>query len=164
MHDEEKTKEQVINKLAELRQRLGGFEILETGLKWAEGELRKSKVFTENLIACMKDGSSVSDNQGVHLDGNMALCQMTGFAWEELIGTQPPHPYWPEEGYEEMLTAFQKTVRGEFEDCELTFKRKNGEHFPVIVSPSPIGDKERNVIGYFVTIKDITNRNQAEKK
>ena len=43
MHDEEKTKEQVINKLAELRQRLGGFEILETGLKWAEDELRESK-------------------------------------------------------------------------------------------------------------------------
>jgi len=38
------------------------------------------------------------------------------------------------------------------------------ERFLVIVSPSPIGDKEGNVIGYFVTMKDITNRNQAEKK
>ena len=132
MPDEEKTKEQVINKLAELRQRLGGFELLETGLKWAEDELRKSKVFTENLIACMKDGSSVSDSQGVHLDGNMTLCQMTGFAWEELMGTQPPHPYWLEEGYEEMLTAFQKTVRGEFEDCELTLKRKMVNAFQLL--------------------------------
>ena len=164
MKDEDKTKKQIINKMAELRQRLGGFEILESGLKWAEDQLRESKVFTENLVAYMKDGFFVLDNQGVHLDVNTALCQMTGFTREELIGTQPPHPYWPEEAYEEMLIDFQRTARGEFKDFELIFKRKNGEHFPVIVSPSQIGDKEGNVVGYFAIVKDITERRQAEEE
>ncbi|MFB0556948.1 MAG: PAS domain S-box protein [Dehalococcoidia bacterium] len=158
----DKTKEQDTNALEKLRQKLGGFEILETGLKLAEDKLRDSKVFTENLIASMKDGLFVLDYQGVHLDVNTALCQMTGFTREELIGTQLPHPYWPEESHEEMLTVFQKIMEGEFKDYELTFKRKNGERFPVIVSPSQIGNEEENAVRYFATVKDITERKQAE--
>jgi len=133
-----------------------------TERKKAEDTLRESKEFVENLITSMQDGFSVLDSDGVQIDVNAAFCQMTGFSREELIGVGPPHPYWPQEALEEIERGFQKTLRGEFSDVELTFMRKNGERFPVIVSPSWVQDKQGNVVSYFATVKDITERKQAE--
>jgi two-component system sensor histidine kinase/response regulator len=130
----------------------------------AEEELRERKEFTENLIASMQDGFSVLDSHGIQIDVNPAFCQMTGFSREELIEVGTPHCYWPPEAYEEIEKAFQKTLRGDFGDVELTFMRKNGERFPVIVSPSWVKDKQGNVTSYFATVKDITERKQAEEE
>jgi len=114
--------------------------------KRAKEALRESKDFVENLSASMQDGFSVLDSDGVQIDVNAAFCQMTGFSREELIGVGLPHPYWPPEAYEEIEKGFQKTLRGDFSDLELAFMRKNGERFPVIVSPSWVKDKQGNVI------------------
>ncbi len=118
----------------------------------------------EKLIDSMKDGFHILDNHGIHLKVNAALCRMTGFTQEELVGTEPPYPYWPKDEYQNIQKAFEKTLRGEFEDFELVLKRKNGERFPVIVSPSWIKDEHGNVISYFATIKDITEAKRAREK
>ena len=130
--------------------------------KRAEIEILKAKEFSDSLITLMQDGFSVLDSHGVHINVNPALCQMTGFSREELIGTGLPHPYWPPEEHKKIERAFQKTLRGKFGDFELTFMRKNGERFPAIVSPSHIKDEQGNIINYFATIKDITERKRAE--
>ncbi len=134
-----------------------------TERKRAEEALRESAEFSMNLIDSMRDGFSVLDANAVHLDVNPAFCRMTGLSKEELVGAGPPHPYWPPEKYAEIEKAFQKTLRGDFEHLELTFMRKNGERFPVIVSPSWVQDKQGNVISYFATVKDITEQKQAEE-
>ena len=134
-----------------------------TERKRAEDLLLEAKEFSGNLITSARDGISVLDNRGVHIDVNPALCEMTGFLREELIGVGPPHPYWPPEQYEQIDRNFQKTMAADFTDVELTFMRKNGERFPVIVSPSVVKDKHGNVISYFATVKDITERKQAEE-
>ncbi len=135
-----------------------------TERKKAVEMLKGSKNFAERLIASMKDGFSITDNHGVHVGVNKALCHTTGFTREELIGTGPPHPYWPEEEYENIEKAIQKTSSGEFSDFELIFKRKSGERFPVIVSPSRIKDTEGNILVYFQTVKDVTELKRLEKK
>jgi len=134
-----------------------------TERKWAEEALREAKKFTDSLIASMQDGFSVLDSNGVHVDANPAFCRMTGFSREELIGTGPPHPYWPPESLEEIERAFQKALKCEFGDFELTFMRKDGQRFSVIVSPSWVKDTQGNVISYFATIKDIAERKRAEE-
>jgi len=103
------------NLLDAIAERLGSI----TEHKKAEEALKVSKEFSEDLIASMKDGFSVLDKDGVHIDVNPALCRMTGFSRAELIATGPPHLYWPEEEYENIEKAFQKTLRGEFEDFGL---------------------------------------------
>jgi len=135
-----------------------------TERKRAEEALREAKEFSESLIASARDGISVLDNRGVHIDVNPALCEMTGFLREELIGVGPPHPYWPPELYEEIDRSFRKTRAGDFTDVELTFMRKNGERFPVIVNPAWIKDQQGNVISYFATVKDITERKRTEEE
>jgi len=134
-----------------------------TERKQAEEALQKAREFTDSLITSMPDGISVLDSHGVHTNVNPAFCRMTGFSRDELIGTGPPHPYWPPESLDEVERAFQKTLRGEFDDVDLTLMRKDGERFPVIVSPSSVKDTQGNVVKYFATVKDITDRKQAEE-
>jgi len=129
-----------------------------------ENALHKSEKFSKKLIESMADGFAILDEKGVHIDVNPALCKMTGFSKDELIGVRPPHPYWPEEEFENIQKAFGKTIRGEFNDFELFFKKKNGERFPVIVSPSQIKDAKGNVISNFATVKDITDRKEVEEE
>jgi len=141
-----------INK--ELEFRIAEHERVETAL-------RESKDFTERLIDLMKDGFSVVDTKGVHISVNESLCRMTGFSADELIGTGIPHPYWPEEEREKIQATFQQTLEGNFEDFELVFRRKNGERFPVLVSPSCTKDAQGNVTAYFASLKDISERKRA---
>ena len=128
----------------------------------AEAALNDSVHFTRGLIACMQDGFSVLDTQGVARDANPAFCQMTGFTREELVGVAPPHPYWPPEEYARIQTALGQTLAGDSTDFELTFMRKNGERFPVIVSPFAVKNGAGETVCYSATVKDVTKRKQAE--
>lgn len=125
--------------------------------------LKTSTEFTGSLFDSMQDGFSVLDASGVQQEVNPALCGMTGFSREELIGRKPPYPYWPPEEYERIQTALAQTLKGGFTDFELTFMRKNGERFPVIVSPSGIKNKVGEFVTYLATVKDITERKRAEE-
>ncbi|MEZ5502985.1 MAG: PAS domain S-box protein [Halioglobus sp.] len=104
----------------------------------------------------MQDGFSVVDASGVHVDVNPAFCQMTGFAAEELVGCPPEHLYWPPEERQTIQAAFTRTLRGDFAEIELTFMRKNGERFPVIVNPFAIQGPNGKTELYAATIKDLT--------
>ncbi len=128
----------------------------------AEEALRASTDFANSLITSMHDGVSVLDKNGIHIDVNPALCSMTGFTRAELMGTGIPQPYWPPEEYETIQKAFQKTIAEEGGNFELTFMRKNGQRFPVIISPFAIRDKSGHIVSYSATIKDITGRKKAE--
>ena len=134
-----------------------------TERKQAEDALREAKKFAEDLIATMQDGCSVLDLHGVHVDVNPAFCGMTGFTRAELIGAGPPHPYWPPECLAEITQAFRQALCDETHNFELTFMRKNGERFPVLVSPARIRDAQGQIVNYFATIKDITERKRAEE-
>lgn len=128
----------------------------------AQQALEASLEFSNNLVRSMQDGFSVLDKNGRTLDANPALCRMTGFSREELVGSSAPFPYWPPEEYGNIQMAFQKTLKGEVSNFELTFMRKSGERFPVIVSPSAIEDSNGSVISYIATVKDISERKRTE--
>ncbi len=135
-----------------------------TSRKKAEEALLASNEFANSLITSMQDGFSVIDTQGIHRDVNPALCKLTGFTRQELIGTGRPHPYWPPEELETIQAAFAKTINGDTSDTELIFMRKTGERFPIILSSSMVRNKAGEIINYTATIKDITERKQNENE
>ena len=130
--------------------------------KQAEVQLRDSLAFSNNLINSMQDGFSVLDPEGVALEANPALCQMTGFSSEELVGVRPPHPYWPPEEHQRIFTALSETMKGGMHTFELTFMRKNGERFPALVSPFSVESTEGVILSYAATVRDVSERKQAE--
>ena len=115
-----------------------------------------------HLTDTMLDGFSLLSADGVHLDVNPALCAMTGFSRDNLIGVGPPHPYWAPDEYPSIEAAFAKTLSGETETFPLTFVRKNGERFPVLVTPSLIRGKHGGVLAAYATVKDVSKLKRSE--
>jgi PAS domain S-box-containing protein len=133
-----------------------------TERKRAEKALLESARRQSALIESMQDGLGVVDIDGVLLDVNPALCAMTGFSREELVGTGAPHPFWPPEEFKAIDGVFRPALRGETKEAELTFMRKSSERFPVAVSPAVVRDSEGRVEMMFATMKDVTERKHAE--
>jgi len=128
----------------------------------AEKALAAAHEFNDRLVESMLDGVSVLNSEGVHVEVNDALCRMTGFSREELVGAGIPHPYWPPEQQAVLNEAFNRTRAGNADGLELVFMRRDGERFPVIVAPSKVQDRDGAVVCYIATVKDITERKQAE--
>ena len=87
---------------------------------------------------------------------------MTGFSRDELIGTAPPHPYWPPEEMDAIRAAMAATLAGGSDTFPLTFMRKSGERFPVLVTPSAVLDEDGTVTCAFAVVKDMTEVRRAE--
>lgn len=129
----------------------------DSRLAFTEKGLLSCRHFSDNLLASMQEGLSVLDPTGVHLLVNQALCNMTGYTREELIGVSPPHPYWAEEDMTAIMAALERTLDGQFGNYRMTFKKKNGTRFPVIVSPSAIQDDDGRILYYFALVKNISD-------
>ena len=143
---------------------LAGYAIDMTDIKLFEAELEAKNALIKSVFSAIQDGILVLDSKGVHIEVNEALCRIIGFTKDELLGVGPPHPYWAEESVTSIEAAFHRTMQGDVGEYELMFKRKNGGRFPVIVAPSPLRDSEGNIVSYTATVKDITERKQAEAK
>jgi PAS domain S-box-containing protein len=126
--------------------------------------LKIDSLFSDIIIERLKEGIVVVDTAGKMVKINEAFCNMTGFAKEELIGLNPPYPYWPEEYMETIQTLFYQSITDTAPEIapEIKFKRKSGEQFPVFVNPSVIRNEKGEIIYTFATIKDITKRRIAE--
>jgi len=135
-----------------------------TRRKEVQRALIEAVEFSNNLIDSMQDGFSVLDKDGRALDANPALCLLTGFSREALIGQSAPFSYWPPEEYETIQAAFQKTLKGVIGVYDLIFMRQNGERFPVTVSPSVVRDRDGTIVNYTAIVKDNTERKLAEKE
>ncbi len=129
----------------------------------AQSDLERANTLMSAIFASMPDGFSLLDADGRHVSVNPALCRMTGFTEDELVGVGPPHPYWPPEELEVIGESFAKTLRDEATDFDLTFMRKNGERFPVLLTPAVIRDADGTMVSAFSIVRDMTERKRAEE-
>jgi PAS domain S-box-containing protein len=142
---------------------LEGFITDVTDRVRTEQELHGAKSRLEQLIGSMTEGVSELDAEGVHVDVNAAFTAMTGFSRDELVGVGPPHPYWPPEEIAAIDETFAHAIVGEGHSFELTFMRKNGERFPVVVSPFVVRDETGSIVTFSATFRDITGQRAAEE-
>lgn len=124
--------------------------------KKMQEHLQQSLLFSKRMIDALRDGVSVLNKVGITTEVNPALCKMTGFSRDELLGTTSPYPYWPEEEFNAINAAMAKTMNQQHGNFDLIFKRKNGERFPVSVAASTVFDEHGQVISYIATVKDIS--------
>ena len=83
MSDADKTREQVMNELAELRQRIAELEASESERKRAEGELRRSEEKYRSLVSNIPDVVWASDEDyGIVFISPNVEC-LTGYTQEE---------------------------------------------------------------------------------
>ncbi len=163
MKDKYKTKEQLLDELVELRERITGLEALQTENKGAKEE---SEEKFRKISDTATDAIIMIDDEGKISYWNNAAKKIFGYTNQEAIGEKVqliiPEKYHEahKKGFNKFKTIGQGVVIGK--TLELIALKKDRIEFPIELSLSAVKIKEKwNAIGI---IRDITNRKQAEEK
>jgi two-component system sensor histidine kinase DctS len=131
----------------------------------AEQALRSEYAFRKAMEDSLTVGMRARDRAGRITYVNPAFCRMVGYSAEELIGHQPPMPYWVPEDMEQTEAMHRAVLAGEApgEGFELRFLRRNGERFDALVYEAPLIDADGEHSGWMASILDVSARKRVEE-
>ena len=97
---------------------------------------------------------------------NAAFCQMTGWNEHELVGCDPPFPYWPEEDRMTLQQKLQQELQGETTSSgfQVRVKRKSGDVFDARLYVSKLVDARGQQTGWMTSMTDITEPNRIREQ
>lgn len=123
--------------------------------------LREDEVFSTSLLThTLTPILVISLDRSIRYV-NPALERLTGFTSQELIGTKPPYPWWPNEDVAKIYTEFEESFSKGWHGSERIFQKKDGERFWVRTTGTPIIDNGTFKY-YVVNWADITELKRAE--
>jgi two-component system sensor histidine kinase DctS len=131
----------------------------------AESALQTEVAFRKAMEDSVQTGLRARNLDGMITYANPAFCRMVGWPAEELIGRQPPMPYWAEEYLDETRAMHAKVLAGEApsDGFEIKFKRRNGEIFDALIHEAPLIDALGRHAGWMGSVVDITERKHADE-
>lgn len=151
----------------------------EAALRDSSANLEDALLFQTALVDSAGYGIVATDQDCLITTFNRAAEQLYGYKAEELVGKSTPAPFnTPEEVIKraaELSNELGRTVEpgldalvaipnlGRMEEREWTLIRKNGEHFPGLVSVTAIRGKDEKIKGYIGMTKDISDRRKIER-
>ncbi|MEZ4528607.1 MAG: PAS domain S-box protein [Desulfobacterales bacterium] len=126
-------------------------------------ELAESEERYRLLVETMNEGLAVVDENSVLIYVNEKLCRMLDRPREEITGS-PISLYFDEENLRIYQSEREKRKKREASSYEISWRRKDGQNLPTIISPVPIFDAQENFRGSFGVITDIRRIKQAEEQ
>jgi diguanylate cyclase (GGDEF)-like protein/PAS domain S-box-containing protein len=123
--------------------------------------LRRERDLGAAVLAAISEGYVFVAGDRIS-DVNQQLCDLTGFTRDQLLGSTRPYPFWAPEDHEaltEVSTSLRAAGAGR---SEVTFCRADGTRFPAALSVRSAPDITGSVLGYVITIRDITDVKQRE--
>lgn len=139
----------------------------ERALKQRTDELTRANMELEQLATVFthaNEGISITDPEGTIIQVNEALCVMSGYPREELIGANPQllrsgrHP----RGFYRRL--WERLLDVGHWSGEVWHRKKNGELFAVSLTISRVQDQRGNVLHYVALATDITDQLQHQEQ
>jgi len=110
----------------------------------------------------LAEGLAVFDEGGL-LDANRALCEMTGFERDELVGARSPFPFFPTEDEERHTSFLRELTEAGVAEAGLTLNRKNGSRFSASVTGGTVR-RDDEVIGRVLTLRDVSALRRREER
>jgi PAS domain S-box-containing protein len=135
----------------------GAKDALLKDLRAIEENLRRSEQRYRDILEKAVDGIFLLDAEGNFLMVNSEICEMLGYAREELVRMSILDTY-PEEARDEGRTRLERIDAGEKLRFERMMKRKDGSVFLVEMSAGRLADGTQQAIA-----RDITERKRAEE-
>jgi PAS domain S-box-containing protein len=130
--------------------------------KLMEEALQRSEKKYRILVEAMNEAFSMVDENKVRIYANERLCEMLGCEMHEIVGV-PADKNFDETNSKLFGEQFARRKKGGDEAYEITFKRKDGQKVPTIVSPRPVFDENGKFKGSIAVITDITKLKQTEE-
>lgn len=155
MRDEEKTQEELIRELGELRQ-----EITELKVKVSENKVLQHILAT--LVENLSEGIVVTDFNGQIIYVNKSTERYTGYSRHELIGGFPGILNREKDAdtiQQEIVTTMQRSGRWCGDLCQ---KRNDGSTYLAEFEIFPVIQEDGTLIAWASIQRDITKRKQVE--
>ena len=111
-----------------------------------------------------RDGIMITDLHGTILHVNQALCDLTGYIRDELLGRTPSllkSGHHPAERYREL---WRTILNRQSWQGELTNRRKDGSVFEASLTISPILDSQGRLTHFVGIQRDVTEHKQLERQ
>jgi PAS domain S-box-containing protein len=123
----------------------------------------QSALVQETQFRRAMENSMLTGMRALDLEGrityvNAAFCQMSGFSEAELLGCQPPYPYWPPDRIEENNRLLLQEMQGRSPagGIEVRLMRKDGQMFDARMYVSPLIDPKGQQTGWMTSMTNIT--------
>ncbi len=106
------------------------------------------------------------DLDGVLIHASPAFCALTGWSQQELLGAQPPLPFWPPERANANSALVQAVLAGEPRPngYESVMVRKNGERFDAHSLITRLMDDQGQHIGWVNSVRDVSRERAVERQ
>ncbi|WP_272474353.1 sensor domain-containing diguanylate cyclase [Baekduia alba] len=112
------------------------------------------------ILDAMSEGFALT-RDGEIVQVNPALCAITGFRADELLGQRPPFAFWPPGSHEANAATLKRIVDAGGGAFGIELVRADGTLFPAEISaiPTDIGDESRCFLN---TVRDVTELRHHE--
>lgn len=162
MKDADKTKEQLIHELAEMRLKITKFEELETGLRKAKEKLEHQKKHLESLIKYSSLAIVTLDEGHNIISCNRDFEKLFQFEESEIVGKNLDEVIAGQQYIEDAVSYTKETLSGKAIHGYGERKRKDGTYISVELFGVPvvIDGKVARAYGIY---QDISERKQAEE-
>jgi len=172
-----------VTALRDARNALIGYLLIgtdNTARKQAEEALLKAGALQNAIFNSANFSSIATDTKGVIQIFNVGAERMLGYAAAEVVNQLTPAAFHEVEGViaraKALSIEFDTPIAPGFEALafkaslglediyELTKVRRDGSHFPAVVSVTALRDAQRRIIGYLLIGTDNTARQQVEEE
>jgi diguanylate cyclase (GGDEF)-like protein/PAS domain S-box-containing protein len=126
-----------------------------------EHALEIARDHSETIITAMREGYCLTVDGKISAV-NDAVCELTGFSREDLIGAGMPFPFWGPETVEQAMVIRDQIVAAEGGTFELTLTRKDGSKFEAEITAQRASNPDGTMLGLVNTVRDISERKRYE--
>jgi len=134
-------------------------------------DISRQRTLEELELINKEQGFSILDvnpNPVFVIDNNMkvqylneAFVKSTGYSAEDVLGTKPPYPWWPEDLHEQYTRQLSREMRGRIKKSTCQYKKSNGRSIWFEVTPRSLLDDKAGY--YFMYLTDITGQRRIEQ-
>ncbi len=134
-----------------------------TARKAAEQALQAESAFRKAMEQSVLTGLRAIDETGRIIYVNSAFCRMVGFEESELLGIEPPFPYWPPEEMDACRSTLELSLSGQSppDGFDMPIRRKNGERIEAHFYLSPLIDLNGRQTGWLASVTDVTEQRRV---
>jgi len=162
MSHTDKTKDQLLEELTELHQRLVKLEAAEVERQQVEEGLKQSEERYRLLVETMNEGLAQANQDYVFTYVNERFCEMLGYSRGELIEHHLIE--FIHDDYKELMQdQMARRRKGQAKRFELAWTAKDGRKIYTLVSPRGYYDEEGRFKGSLGILADITDLKNAEE-
>lgn len=160
MDDQDKTKEQLIDEVRKLQQRIAELERLEAGSRKAEESLQKSEEKFRSLVDSTDDSIYLVDRHYRYLYMNKKHLSRLGLIERQVLGREYSSFHSPEETNEFMKKINEVFKAGKSSMYEYNSRRDNRYFLQTF---SPVKEPDGNITAVTIVSKDITERKKTSE-